>query len=115
MKKETKHQKARRQLKELRDAVPVKQLAIKDKSHGKDKSGDSKGGKKGGKGGNKKGDGKGQSRVPQGAHSKTTDGPDGLPICFNHNQGNCTKGGECRFIHICWFCRGSGCARCPAA
>ena len=120
-KKESKNQKARRQLREIRDQIPVKHLAIKDKANGGGadggKKGDGKGGKKGGgkKGGGKKGGGKGD-RVPQGAHSKTADGPDGLPICFNHNLGTCTRGAaDCNFSHTCWYCRGAGCARCPAA
>ena len=120
-KKESKVQKARRQLRELKDSVPVKQLAIKDKSHGGGaggvKKGDGKGAKKGaGKGDKgKKGAGK-VDRVPAGAHSKTADGPDGLAICFGHNLGTCTRGvADCHFSHTCWFCRGTGCARCPAA
>ena len=116
MKKEIKIQKAKRQLREIRDQIPVKQLAIKDKAHGGGagggKTGDGKGGKKGGgkKGGGKKGGGKGD-RVPQGAFAKDDNDK---AICFAHNSGGCTHP-ACRFEHACWWCKGAGCARCPAA
>ena len=118
VKKETKVQKARRQLRELRDQPPVKQLAIKDKSQGGGAGGGKKADGKGKKGKGKdkgKGAGKGD-RVPQGAHAKTADGPDGEAICFGFNNGNCSRGlADCHFKHVCWYCRGQGCARCPAA
>ena len=119
-KRETKNQRARRKLKEIRDQIPVKQLAIKDKGQGAiadPGKGAGKGGKKGKgkKEGGKKGGGKGD-RLPQGAHSKTADGPDGLPICFAHNSGGCARAAaDCHFSHTCWWCRGQGCARCPPA
>ena len=107
-------------MKEIRDQIPVKQLAIKDKGQGAiadPGKGAGKGGKKGKgkKDGGKKGGGKGD-RLPQGAHAKTMDGPDGLPICFAHNSGGCARAAaDCHFVHTCWWCRGQGCARCPAA
>ena len=42
--------------------------------------------------------------MPQGAKSMT---PDNRSLCFNFNKDTCTRGANCRFAHVCWFCFGN--------
>jgi hypothetical protein len=57
-----------------------------------------KGGGRGGKGGK---DGKGKGTKSQFPNTKT---PDGRLICFRYQDGLCTAGKKCKFVHVCARC-----------
>ena len=54
--------------------------------------------------------GSGKSSLPKGIKTKT---PDNKPICFAYMQGNACAKNPCPFEHVCWWCGGVGCAKCP--
>ena len=37
-----------------------------------------------------------------------TDGANGKVICQFYQRGSCTRGGKCRFAHLCWRCHKLG-------
>ena len=54
-----------------------------------------------------KGQGKGgKALLPRGIKKVVSDGSN-KPICYGYCQGNCNRGANCAYAHVCWWCEGN--------